>query len=137
LRNTRKEREQMGMKGITEEQRERGFTLVELLIAVVVVGVLMAVATVGTDGVVDRGHNSACQASADAAKAASAIFYANSAMTAFPTDFHDLIASNNVYDIPTGVTPTAPAAGDKVLTGRGWTLRISGGGATVPVFTCG
>jgi prepilin-type N-terminal cleavage/methylation domain-containing protein len=131
----------MGTKMELQEQdiqhrNERGFTLIELLIAIVVVGVLTAVAIVGIGGLVDNGHTAACQASGDAAKAASAVFYANSAAGTYPADFHDLVTPNKVYDIPSGVSPIAPAVGDLVLTGKGWTLTMAGGGATAPTFTC-
>ena len=53
-----------------------GFTLVELLIAIVVVGVLVAVAVVGINGLVDRGENSACRVTLDAANHAAAAYYA-------------------------------------------------------------
>ena len=121
-----------------QEKKEQGFTLIELLIAIVVVGVLTAVAIVGIGGLVDNGKTAACKASADAAKSASAVFYANSPSPgAFPVDFHDLIAPNKVYDIPTGVTPNPPPAGTVALAGKGWTLTMTPGTATVaPVFTC-
>jgi type IV pilus assembly protein PilA len=132
----------MEMKERKHKEREEGFTLIEMLIVIVVVGVLTAVAIVGIGGLVDDGHISACQASADAAKAASAVFFANSSPSTFPSDFHNLITPSHVYEIPTGVTPnetSTPAiqAGDKILTGKGWTLTMTAGTATVPpVFTC-
>lgn len=118
-------------------ERERGFTLVELLIAIVVVGVLTAVATVGMNSVVDKGEKSACQASADAAKAASSVFYANSTPGAFPADFHSLTTPKMLFEIPNGVTPQAPAAGDVALVGKGWTLQMTPGTASqAPDFSC-
>lgn len=126
----------MEMQEQKDQEREQGFTLIELLIAIVVVGVLTAVAIVGIGGLVDNGKTAACQSTADAAKAASAVFYANSGSPGtFPVDFHDLTTPNKVLDIPSSVTPSAPAVGDKALTGKGWTLTMSGGGATAPVFS--
>jgi prepilin-type N-terminal cleavage/methylation domain-containing protein len=125
------------MKAHRGKGREEGFTLVELLIAIVVVGVLTAVAIVSITGVVDKGEKSACEASADAAKAASTMYYANSTPTAFPADFHNLVSPKALYDIPAGVTPQAPAAGDVTLVGKGWTLQMTPGTATdPPIFNC-
>jgi prepilin-type N-terminal cleavage/methylation domain-containing protein len=125
------------MKSYKEERNEKGFTLIELLVAIVVVGILTAVAIVGIAGLTNKGSASACQASADAAKAASAVFYANSNPTTYPADLHDLVAPVKTFDIPNGVTPAAPAAGDLVLTGKGWTMTMTPGTATAaPTFTC-
>jgi prepilin-type N-terminal cleavage/methylation domain-containing protein len=124
------------MNEYTQDRNEKGFTLIELLIAIVVVGVLTAVAIVGIGGLTDNGKTAACQATADAAKAASAVFFANSANGTFPSDFHDLIAPKKVLDIPSSVTPTAPAVGDKVLTGKSWTLTMALGNTVAPTFTC-
>jgi prepilin-type N-terminal cleavage/methylation domain-containing protein len=120
-----------------DKSREHGFTLVELLIAIVVAGVLAAVAVVAITGVIDKGETSACQASADAAKAASSVFYANSTPSAFPADFHVLTTPKVLYEIPDDVTPQAPAVGDVTLVGKGWTLQMTPGTATdPPVFSC-
>lgn len=120
-----------------DKKWEGGFTLIELLIAIVVVGILTAVAIVGINGVIDKGETSACQASADAAKAASSVFYANSASTTFPADFHSLIAPKVLYEIPDDVTPQAPAVGDVALVGKGWTLVMTPGTASEPpTFSC-
>jgi hypothetical protein len=49
-------------------------------------------------------------------------------------------------DIPSGVTLSdtvggtyhapPPVAGDKFMKGKNWTLAMSGGNTTAPVFTC-
>ena len=128
-----------------DQEREQGFTLIELLIAIVVVGILTAVAIVGIGGLTDNGKTAACQATADASKAASAVYYANSATNTFPVDFGQLVGPPVVLDVPSGVTaaPTVagpfhnpPVAGDKVLKGKNWTLAMTGGNTTAPVLTC-
>jgi prepilin-type N-terminal cleavage/methylation domain-containing protein len=133
------------MNKYMEDRKEEGFTLIELLIAIVVVGILTAVAIVGIGGLTDNGKTAACQATADAAKAASAVFYANSTTNTFPVDFGELVGPPVVLDVPSGVTAAAtvagpfhtpPVTGDKVLKGKNWTLAMTGGNTTAPVFTC-
>ena len=70
---------------------QAGFTLVEILIAIVVVGILAAVAIVGINSLTSTGNKSACNASADAAKAASAAYFANH--SAYPSSFGDMTTS--------------------------------------------
>ena len=61
---------------IDGEQDDKGFTLIEILIAIVLVGILSAVAVVGISSLVSKGSSSACNASLDAAKAGSAVYFA-------------------------------------------------------------
>ena len=127
----------MEMKEQKDQEREQGFTLIELLIAIVVVGILTAVAIVGIGGLTDNGKTAACQATADAAKAASAVFYANSTTNSFPTTFTQMDGTGTpatvVLDIPSSVTKTNPT----LLTGKNWTLlMVAGGGGAAPTFTC-
>ena len=111
---------------------ENGFTLIELLIAIVVAGILTTVAIIGIGSLADNGKSSACKATADAAKAASAVFYANSATNAYPTSFTDLINGKEL-DNSAGLVD-----GGSTLTNTGkWTVTMAGGGATAPTFTCG
>ena len=73
----------------TVEQDDKGFTLIEILIAIVLVGILSAVAVVGISNLVSKGSNSACGASKDAATAAFAVWFANNGNT-YPTTFTQL-----------------------------------------------
>jgi len=107
------------MNRYMEKRNEKGFTLIELLIAIVVVGILAAVAIVGIAGLTNTGGKSACVATADAAKAASAAYYANQSPNAWPTDFVAMTTGTNpVLELPSDVT----AAGDTLTKTGGWKL---------------
>jgi prepilin-type N-terminal cleavage/methylation domain-containing protein len=113
-----------------QKREEKGFTLIELLIAIVVVGVLTAVAIVGIAGLTDEGESAACDATADAVKAAQAVYYANTGT--YPDDFTDMTTTS---------PPVLEASGDVTVTadeinGDGWTLTNAGGGST-PMTTAG
>lgn len=51
-------------KAPENRSRDRGFTLVEILIVIVVIGVLSVVVVFSVRGVVDRGEHSSCDADA-------------------------------------------------------------------------
>ncbi len=45
-----------------DRERDHGFTLVELLVVVVIMGVLATVSVLGVQGLTDRGQETACEA---------------------------------------------------------------------------
>lgn len=114
------------------EQDGKGFTLIEILIAIVLVGILSAVAVVGISNLVSKGGSSACQASADAAKAGTAVYFASN--NAYPTTLSSMVTGGQMT-LPTGVSTNV--AGTQTV-GATWTLTMSApavvGGA--PTFAC-
>ena len=73
--------------------RDRGFTMVEILIAIVLVGILSAVVVVGVARLTETGNAAACTASADAARAGSMSYFA--AHLAQPTTLAQLISPDD------------------------------------------
>ena len=114
-----------------------GFTLVELLVAVVLVGILTAVAIVGFGGVMKSGNNASCKAMLESSKAAAATYYANQGAYpkttgAAPIGFAALTTATSgiapVLSVPSGVT----VAGNVMNSGTSWSITIAGGGANIP-----
>ena len=139
----------MNISSITQdqidgEQDDKGFTLIEILIAIVLVGILSAVAVVGISSLVSKGSTSACTATADSAKAGSAVYFTN--FSKYPADFLALTvdATNGpALTLPagtiatTGTTPFPIIAGTLGVKSGSWTLTMTAGTTTVaPVFTC-
>lgn len=118
------------MRTPTHTDRDEGFTLVEILIAIVLVGILSAVVVVGVGTLTDQGNDSACAASLDAAKAGSVVFFAQNAV--YPDDFADMTGAG-ALEIPSDVTV---AADDLSMSNGSWTLTMSGGGSSKPTFAC-
>lgn len=113
--------------------RDRGFTLIEILIAIVLVGILSAVVVVGVGALTGSGSAASCTASMDAVRTATEVHYANA--RAYPTTFTDM----------TGATPAELSLSSGVsvdgsglaVTGEGWTLTMTPGTAGArPTYTC-
>jgi prepilin-type N-terminal cleavage/methylation domain-containing protein len=121
---------------IDGEQDDKGFTLIEILIAIVLVGILSAVAVVGISSLVSKGTSSACGATKDASLAASAVYFASNANT-YPTTFTQLTtAVVGPPAIPAPLTaPTGAVVAASTIT-NGWVLTmVPGVGGAAPTFT--
>ncbi len=111
-------------------RRDRGFTLVEILVAIVLVGILSAVVVVGVSRLTSKGEAAACAASRDAATAAAMAYYAVN--RSHPTTIQQLVDGDHLT-LADGVTVTAALT----AYGSGWTLTMGPVGPTIkPGFTC-
>jgi len=115
-----------------EDRKEQGFTLIELLIAIVVVGILTAVAIVGIAGLTDKGSTASCAATLDAVKAAQAVHYANNTGT-YPTDFTSMITAKEL-ELSGGAKDT-PGATDTIEGHGAWSIStvVAGNDGSAPL----
>jgi prepilin-type N-terminal cleavage/methylation domain-containing protein len=117
---------------LVADHEDEGFTLIEILIAIVLVGILSAVAVVGISNLVSKGGTSACTASADASKAASAVYFASN--NAYPTTFTQLTTAGT--DGAPLAVPTGAKVTDTTMT-KGWVLTMTPGtSGAAPTFAC-
>jgi prepilin-type N-terminal cleavage/methylation domain-containing protein len=130
------------------ERDDSGFTLVEILIAIVLVGILSAVAVVGIGNLTSKGSESACDASLDAAKAGAVVYYTSNAR--YPANMTELTTATATVPaavtLPSGVVinaaatvapAPAAAAGMQAAAGTNWYLTMSVGSAgAAPTFEC-
>lgn len=94
------------------DRDDRGFTLVEILIVIVVLGVLATIVVVSVRGITDRGERSSCQADRDVMATAVENFFAQQGGTAIP------ISDPPVENV-TGVTA------EGTLAARGYITDVS------------
>ncbi len=116
------------------KREDKGFTLVEILIAIVLVGILSAVVVVGISNLTSKGSSSACKASADAAKAGAVVYYSTNSY-AYPSTITAMTSSSPAaLTLPAGVTLNSAGT---VATGDGWSLTMAASSnGNAPTFTC-
>ena len=112
----------------TKAQQERGFTIVELLIVVVVIAILAAITIVSYNGITTRANASAVKASAATVQKKAELFASDGPTAKYPANFTDIstATADKSYYLGTNITNTggtAPAA--------------SNGTNAVQYFVCG
>jgi general secretion pathway protein G len=69
-----------------EEKKDKGFTLVELLIVIVILGILATVTVFAVRGITDKGQDSACAADQKTLETAVESYFAQNAGATIPAD---------------------------------------------------
>ncbi len=67
-----------------ENKQDKGFTLVELLIVIVILGILATVTVFAVRGITDRGQDNACDVDQRTLDTAIEAFYASTSVTRPP-----------------------------------------------------
>lgn len=98
----------MILNNIKSRRKESGFTIVELLVVIVVIGILAAITIVSYTGITTRANTSTNKQNASSVLAAAQTYYADN--SAFPTTsatsgtVYTNFNTNNTAKLPSGLT---------------------------------
>ena len=87
---------------IEETKQDKGFTLVELLIVIVILGILATVTVFAVTGITNRGKTSACQSDLKVLQTAEEAFSANTG--AYTADETALVNAGLLHAVSTNFT---------------------------------
>jgi prepilin-type N-terminal cleavage/methylation domain-containing protein len=121
--------------------KERGFTIVELLIVIVVIGILAAISIVAYNGVQNRAKTSNAQSTATNLAKKAEIYNTDDTTTGYPAKLTDLTsaAATTTYAVPaaslTAGTPTAGTAPANANTVGFYKCGVGSAGAATSAAT--
>ena len=114
---------------VQETKQDKGFTLVELLIVIVILGILATVTVFAVTGITNKGKTSACQSDAKTLQTAEEAFSANTGLyTAVQQELVDaglMHAVSTKYTVAL-VAAVAASAGPPVVTAKAATYTLTG-----------
>lgn len=106
------------------KNKDQGFTLVELLIVIVILGILATVTVFAVQGITDKGKTNACNVEVRALETAVEAYYVDNNQ-AFPAQLSDLAGTSAV---PTKYTKTAVTDSDWVYNSTDGSVSAASGG---------
>jgi prepilin-type N-terminal cleavage/methylation domain-containing protein len=110
---------------------ERGFTLVELLVVVLILGVLAAVVVFSVGGITSRGRNASCVTEVREVRTAIEAFKAQSPTNANPANLAALVTAKLLESAPSAGPPPSPSFA------AGYTYSAANGTYTGPACPTG
>lgn len=120
----------MVLGNIKSRQRERGFTIVELLIVIVVIGILAGITVVSYSGITRRADASKAQANANSARSVAEAFNADKG-------YYPALAATGTDNLTTGSTSTKIPSGMTVVPDNLTTSPITAAnGKTTVAYAC-
>ena len=94
------------------KNQDKGFTLVELLIVIVILGILATVTVFAVSGITDRGQQNACAVEKRALETATEAYFVENSQT-FPTTLAQLETGGFIKDpVRAGVWSNPDASGN-------------------------
>ncbi len=100
----------MSLKSIKHKtQAERGFTIVELLIVVVVIAILAAITIVSYNGITNRANASSAQSTAAALQKKAELFISDGPTGSYPARIADLTGVNPTTGVATAIQNSSPS----------------------------
>lgn len=97
----------MSLENIKRMKSEKGFTIVELLIVIVIIGILAAIVIVAYAGITQRANTSKAQANADSVQKLAETINADSG--SYPTSITAFTTGTTTSKLPSGITLVRPA----------------------------
>jgi prepilin-type N-terminal cleavage/methylation domain-containing protein len=116
-------------------RKQKGFTLIELMIVVAIIGILAAVAIPKFAEMLEKAREGATKGNVGAIKSAVSIFYGDNTGV-FPTSLTDDQFKNYLAAIPP-VKVTHPKAGETALKGTATDITVVTADATIGTTTDG
>jgi type IV pilus assembly protein PilA len=101
------------MTNLNIKSKDRGFTIVELLVVIVVIGILAAISVVSYTGVTTNAKSKAALANANSVQSAAEGYNTDPSKTGFPTSITNLKAGSQYVKFPSSnltIQSTAPTS---------------------------
>src|SRR5665647_490667 len=97
-----------GTSEMTKQTKQRGFTIVELLIVIVIIAILASITIVAYNGITNRANAATAKANAVQVDKVVEAYTTETASTGYPT-LAQLNAYSGTTHVPSGITLTAAA----------------------------